>query len=97
LTRFGIFKIVRRYSATIVKRGQMVDYAVFGHIAVHLLEAGVEVNVIRARLGHVSLETTNRYPKSRSGRSKQPMHCARGRRREDSAKANLAERHSPVI
>ena len=29
--------------------------------AVHLLEAGVEVNVIRAWLGHASLETTNRY------------------------------------
>jgi hypothetical protein len=26
-----------------------------------LLEQGVEVNVIRAWLGHVSLETTNRY------------------------------------
>ena len=29
--------------------------------AVHLLEASVEVNVIRAWLGHASLETTNRY------------------------------------
>ena len=29
--------------------------------AVHLLEAGVEVNVIRGWLGHVSLDTTNRY------------------------------------
>src|SRR5881296_354459 len=29
--------------------------------AVHLLEAGVEVNVIRGWLGHVSLNTTNRY------------------------------------
>ena len=27
----------------------------------HLLEAGVEVNVIRGWLGHVSLDTTNRY------------------------------------
>ena len=27
----------------------------------YLLEAGVEVNVIRAWLGHVSLDTTNRY------------------------------------
>ena len=27
----------------------------------HLLEAGVEPNVIRSWLGHVSLETTNRY------------------------------------
>ena len=26
-----------------------------------MLEAGVEVNVIRAWLGHVNLETTNRY------------------------------------
>lgn len=35
---------------------------IFRHTtAVHLLEAGVEVNVIRAWLGHVSLETTNRY------------------------------------
>ena len=29
--------------------------------AVHLLEAGVEINVIRGWLGHVSLDTTNRY------------------------------------
>ncbi len=29
--------------------------------AVHLLEAGVEVNVIRGWLGHVNLATTNRY------------------------------------
>ena len=29
--------------------------------AVHLLESGVDVNVIRGWLGHVSLDTTNRY------------------------------------
>jgi integrase/recombinase XerD len=29
--------------------------------AVHLLEAGVEVNVIRGWLGHADLKTTNRY------------------------------------
>jgi site-specific recombinase XerD len=35
---------------------------VFRHsAAVSLLESGVDVNVIRAWLGHVSLETTNRY------------------------------------
>ena len=27
----------------------------------HLLRAGVDINTIRAWLGHVSLETTNRY------------------------------------
>jgi len=35
---------------------------VFRHTtAVHLLESGVEPNVIRGWLGHVSLDTTNRY------------------------------------
>jgi integrase/recombinase XerD len=35
---------------------------VFRHTAaVHLLEAGVEVNAIRAWLGHADLSTTNRY------------------------------------
>jgi integrase/recombinase XerD len=29
--------------------------------AVHRLEAGVEVDVIRSWLGHISLDTTNRY------------------------------------
>ena len=29
--------------------------------AVHLLRAGVDINTIRAWLGHVSLETTSRY------------------------------------
>ena len=64
LTRFGIYKIVRRHTAgdDAVNRGSAVSPHCFRHTtAVHLLEAGVEVNVIRAWLGHVSLETTNRY------------------------------------
>ncbi|MGI8568277.1 MAG: tyrosine-type recombinase/integrase [Methylocella sp.] len=67
LTRFGIYKIVRRYTPQVVKKGsdgrsRAVSPHVWRHsTAVHLLEAGVEVNVIRAWLGHVSLETTNRY------------------------------------
>lgn len=67
LTRFGIYKIVRRQTIKVMKkdaRGQprVISPHVFRHTtAVHLLEAGVEVNVIRAWLGHVSLETTNRY------------------------------------
>ena len=30
--------------------------------AVHLLRAGVDINTIRAWLGHVSLDTTHIYP-----------------------------------
>jgi integrase/recombinase XerD len=65
LTRFGIYKIVRRHGCFFDRAGQQprrVTPHVFRHTAaVHLLEAGVEVNVIRGWLGHVSLETTNHY------------------------------------
>ena len=63
LTRFGIYKIVRRHvTGREGLNGQGLSPHSFRHTtAVHLLEAGVEVNVIRAWLGHVSLETTNRY------------------------------------
>jgi len=66
LTRFGIYKIVRRHAAFLDKdstiRGRRVTPHVVRHsTAVHLLEAGVELNVIRGWLGHVSLDTTNRY------------------------------------
>jgi site-specific recombinase XerD len=67
LTRFGIYKIVRRHTQHLTKkRSDTTPLSISPHIfrhstAVHLLEAGVEVNVIRAWLGHVSLDTTNRY------------------------------------
>jgi integrase/recombinase XerD len=67
LTRFGIYKIVGRHARQIIKHGsdgqqRSISPHVWRHsTAVHLLEAGVEVNVIRAWLGHASLETTNRY------------------------------------
>ena len=35
--------------------------------ATHLLRAGVDINTIRAWLGHVSINTTNVYCRSRSG------------------------------
>ena len=67
LTRYGIYKIVRRHTrALAAQRPAGQRPAVSPHLirhttAMHLLEAGVEPNVIRSWLGHVSLETTNRY------------------------------------
>jgi site-specific recombinase XerD len=67
LTRFGIHKVVRRHTRTLaVRRPASQRPAISPHVfrhttATHLLEAGVEPNVIRDWLGHVSLETTNRY------------------------------------
>ncbi|MBT6275923.1 MAG: tyrosine-type recombinase/integrase [Chromatiales bacterium] len=64
LTRFGIYKIVRRHTSPTgdFDLGPSISPHCFRHTAgVYLLEAGVEINVIRAWPGHVSLETTNRY------------------------------------
>lgn len=66
LTRFGIFKIVRKHTQHLCEHRSAASPRISPHslrhtTAVHLLEAGVEVNVIRAWLGHVSLETTYRY------------------------------------
>jgi integrase/recombinase XerD len=64
LTRFGIYKIVRRHTKQLDERRaeRRVSPHTFRHTAaVHLLEAGVEVNVIRGWLGHADLTTTNRY------------------------------------
>jgi integrase/recombinase XerD len=65
LTRFGIYKIVRRLCNRLDQGGthpRRVSPHLFRHTAaVHLLESGVDINVIRGWLGHVSLETTNRY------------------------------------
>ncbi len=67
LTRFGIYKIIRRHTDSLPRNKGAINKRhisphVFRHTAaVHLLESGVDVNVIRGWLGHVSLDTTNRY------------------------------------
>lgn len=64
LTRFGIYKIVRRHAGHLddARTHRKVSPHIFRHTAaVHLVEAGVEVNVIRGWLGHADLTTTNRY------------------------------------
>jgi site-specific recombinase XerD len=64
LTRYGIYKIVRRHAADLddPRTGRRISPHTFRHTAaVHLLEAGNEVNVIRGWLGHADLTTTNRY------------------------------------
>jgi site-specific recombinase XerD len=67
LTRFGVYELVRRDArkvegqASSSQPGRITPH-VFRHTtAVHLLEAGVEVNVIRGWLGHADVTTTNRY------------------------------------
>jgi integrase/recombinase XerD len=67
LTRFGIHTLVERYAAAVAKTqpslaGKQVSPHTIRHTtATHLLRAGVDINTIRAWLGHVSLATTNIY------------------------------------
>jgi integrase/recombinase XerD len=67
LTRFGLHTLVERYAhkasaqmpSLTAKR--VSPHSIRHTTAVHLLRAGVDINTIRAWLGHVSLETTNIY------------------------------------
>jgi site-specific recombinase XerD len=67
LSRSGIADILDRHlirAATTIPAlsGQkMTPHTIRHTTAMHLLQSGVEVNVIRSWLGHVSIATTNRY------------------------------------
>lgn len=67
ITRFGILAIVKRSAQTAIQTfPKLSSKRVTTHIirhttAVHLLRSGVDINTIRAWLGHVSLDTTHVY------------------------------------
>lgn len=67
ISRSGIAKMIRRHTAQAARttpglRRKRVTPHTFRHTtAMHLLQSGVEVNVIRSWLGHVSIATTNCY------------------------------------
>jgi site-specific recombinase XerD len=67
LTRFGIHRLVAQYaeraSRTVPSMAtkRVSPHTIRHTTAVHLLRAGVDINTIRAWLGHVSLDTTHVY------------------------------------
>ena len=67
LTRFGIHRVVTQY-ANLASRAvptlatkRVSPHTIRHTTAVHLLRSGVDINTIRAWLGHVSLDTTHIY------------------------------------
>ncbi|AOZ71391.1 Tyrosine recombinase XerC [bioreactor metagenome] len=62
-TRFGVYRLVERCAADVPRlAGRAVTPHVIRHTtACHLVLAGVDINTIRAWLGHVSISTTNIY------------------------------------
>jgi site-specific recombinase XerD len=67
ITRFGIHALVKRCAARAVKdvpalaTKRVSPHTIRHTTATHLLRSGVDINTIRAWLGHVSLTTTNVY------------------------------------
>lgn len=67
LSRSGIANIVQRYATkAAIAEPSLHELKVTPHVlrhttAMHLLQSGVEVNVIRSWLGHASIATTNHY------------------------------------
>jgi integrase/recombinase XerD len=67
MTRFGIHALVERHAEAAAQRvpslktKRISPHTIRHTTATHLLRAGVDINTIRAWLGHVSLETTNIY------------------------------------
>lgn len=66
-TRFGVYKMVERYvrrvaaARPVLASKRISPHTIRHTTAVHLLRAGVDINTIRAWLGHVSVDTTNIY------------------------------------
>lgn len=67
ITRFGIHTLVERHAKKASKtvpsliRKCISPHTIRHTTATHLLRAGVDINTIRAWLGHVSIDTTNIY------------------------------------
>jgi integrase/recombinase XerD len=67
ITRFGIHTMIERHAKTVslampeLARKRVSPHTVRHSTATHLLRAGVDINTIRAWLGHVSIDTTNIY------------------------------------
>jgi len=67
ITRFGIHTLVERTTARAAKqvpslaKKRVSPHTIRHTTATHLLRSGVDINTIRAWLGHVSLTTTNVY------------------------------------
>lgn len=67
ITRFGIHTMVERYAKRVcariptMKTKGVSPHSIRHTTATHLLRSGVDINTIRAWLGHVSINTTNIY------------------------------------
>jgi site-specific recombinase XerD len=82
LTRFGIYDLVTRYVRRAVRwmpslaRKKVSPHTIRRSTATHLLRGGVDINIVRDWLGHVSVDTTNIYARvDLETKAKAIAHC----------------------
>ena len=82
ITRFGIHTLVKRYAKTVsatipdLASKRVSPHSIRHTSATHLLRAGVDINTIRAWLGHVSIDTTSVYAETDlETKAKALAHC----------------------
>jgi integrase/recombinase XerD len=62
-TRFGVYRLIERCASRVPELASrtITPHVIRHTTACHLVLAGVDINTIRAWLGHVSISTTNIY------------------------------------
>jgi site-specific recombinase XerD len=82
MTRFGIHALVERYAKAVsaaipdLANKRVSPHTIRHTSATHLLRAGVDINTIRAWLGHVSIDTTSMYAETDlETKAKALAHC----------------------
>lgn len=82
ITRFGIHSLVERYAKAVsaaipdLAQKRVSPHTIRHTSATHLLRAGVDINTIRAWLGHVSIDTTSIYAETDlETKAKALAHC----------------------
>jgi site-specific recombinase XerD len=81
LGRFGVVTIVKRHCAAAARlqpslaAKRVTPHTLRHTAAMHLLQSGVELNVIKSWLGHVSITTTSQYIEIDMAMKRQALEC----------------------
>ena len=102
MTRFGLNALVERYvqlagqSMPSLTKKRISPHTIRHTTATHLLRAGVDINTIRAWLGHVSIETTNVYAETDLAMKAKALEACRSQHMSHLTSQEMARRSWPT-